>query len=242
MRQLAQVSAEKLSLLSGRQHYGDKVLSGFPDQIGHDQQQCVSRDKRLKIFSDELCAVANPQQGMPSGGCPGDSGGLLLSPQGKLVGVTSWGQYNNCEKPAGKRSTVLARVSSGQQWLRQQTGQPLFGLPAISQNTAAPEQIKVSIKPVPGKAFSVTASAAGQDWKAIVTGTLTSVIGRRGYQKSFRLTLDPGHSTQQLKIPRGFRSSKIGFQVFLDARFYNSLMNGSSSMPEMALLRLKPSR
>lgn len=192
-----------------------------------DQNKCITRDASWpKLRSDQICTIAQPQQGMLSGGCPGDSGGPLLSPAGELVGVASFGQYWNCEEPARKRSTVFARVSSGQQWLRHQTGQALFGLPAVQQNTAVPQQTKVLIKPVAGKKFNITASAVGQDWKAIIEISLEAMNGQGRYTKDLKYVLEPGRPTAQFKIPRGFRSSKTYSGGWIEARFYNSLMNG----------------
>ena len=199
-------------------------------RVAEDQQACYELLGEEGVYTQtEICAVTSPEAGLNAGACPGDSGGPLLNQQGAQVGVTSWGQLENCNVNAELRSTVFARADAGQEWLRRQTGAELFGLPATSQQTQTPEQAELNISQASRRGMTITASAAGEDWVARVLLEAQGRKGKRRYRADAIIKLTPQASSQRLTAPYAWRKKKLSrvtYQAY--SRFFNSIENGQT--------------
>ena len=92
-------------------------LSGWPDRlmVGEvtlvDSAECQRRHRRDRVYETALCAGV-VEEAVDS--CEGDSGGPLLSHDGVLLGITSWGgRCGNRLRPG-----VYTRISSFAGWIR----------------------------------------------------------------------------------------------------------------------------
>lgn len=242
--ELSSLSSEPQPLLElgyGQSSKDNDAMSGQLQQGGmllaSDQQVCAKGAPIGQTIDEyEICTVGAVSQNLPSGGCPGDSGGPLLDSGGRQVGVTSWGRENNCELKASKRSTVFARVSSGQTWLRNQTGQPLFGLPALPQDLSVPEDPRLEISRPSARRVRVVASSSSSDWRARVEVGVAFKF-KKGFRASmFTTRLSSSSPSATLRLPRSMGKRTV--YLVAQSRFVNSLDNGVSVTPDV--IRAKP--
>lgn len=230
--------------------YGNQTKAGDMSdylQVGKsnqakDSQACTQglpKDQRgvIQLKPFEICTFGSPA--LPAAGCPGDSGGPLLGAAGKVVGVASYGNIDNCATKASRRFTVFSRPDSAQEWLLNQTGLPLFGQEARPQQLAAPQQAGMVIKRSSKRSFTVTASAQGSDWQAEVQIEGLALYGKNGGYSMFKtIKLTPSEASQRITLPRKFFARKIKkILVAADGRFYNQLNNGASASAEPLLFR-----
>lgn len=222
------------ALSDEQQSYGEMqdVLYQGDMSIPSSSQRCVSdysADQARVFDSIEICGVANAQARLFASACNGDSGGPLIRPDGVQVGVTSWAQYSECQTPAAHRSTIFARVSAGRDWLRRQTGAPLFGLPALPQDISVPQTMELDLYRASRRTLAVSASASGSDWA--VSLSVRAVLRKGGRRVYFdrNLTLSSSDDYRALRLPRRLmrKGGRISARISYN-RFYNSLMNGAT--------------
>lgn len=210
-------------------------------EVARDQQACYAMIGEEGVYTEtEICAVTDTQAGLLAGACPGDSGGALLNSRGQLVGVTSWGQLENCNNQAEYRSTVFAKPQAGKEWLRRQTGAPLFGLPALEQQTEVPQGGKIKLLKASKKGLEVRAYAQGKDWVARVGLEAKLKRGKKTYKANAIATLKPNKKRIYLAAPKSWRKSKISRISYSGySRFYNSLENGTTVIPKSVQRRYR---
>lgn len=133
---------QKLLMLGyGEKHHGKQGKKLMIGKTRMDRAKRCAYGQELKPFPEsEICTTSRKakKKAMTGAGCVGDSGGPLLS-QGKIIAVTSWSLEDNCHRAQKKRSTVFAKVGFAKEWLKRQTGAPLFGEEAQRQQTDVPE-------------------------------------------------------------------------------------------------------
>ena len=198
--------------------------------------KCQTKDKYFSsiVFADrEICATigkSKDRKGKPklkAGFMGGDSGGPLISEEaGGIVGVVSWTASKT--KSVADRRSVFARADGGRDWLRNQTGLSLFGLPALEKNTSVPEEARIIISANKREA-TLKASAIGSNWQATVWFSATAYDNKgRAFENIQRKMVEQsaGSSTAIVKMPDAFtKASNVKVDGSSYAIFYNSFDN-----------------
>ena len=186
-------------------------------------KQCEGFNESKFISSLELCALPGETGAI---GCSGDSGGALINSFGAVIGVASWSKLQNCDAATSKRSMVFAKVAAGQEWLRTQTGAPLFGLPAVPANTSLPAGAKVVFRKLSGWRLQVRVLAEGR-FRAKVYVFADSQIAKSTLAESADLILSSKRRSAIWKIPASLRGKKARkVEVLGGGRIWNELNNG----------------
>lgn len=233
------------ALTDEEQDYGDMQDDLYQGDmaIPASSRRCVSDYSPDEARVDdliEICTTSDASRGLMAAACNGDSGGPLIRPDGVQVGVTSWAQYSECQARTSHRSTIFARVSAGRDWLRRQTGSPLFGLEALPQDISAPEGLALDLSRLSRRSLSLSASALGSDWQARVN---VRAVWKKGYRRAYfdrYLSLSPSDDYRTVSLPRRMlrKGGRVSVRISYN-RFFNSLMNGATD-PDTDSLSWRP--